>query len=448
MRTALLLTVLGVLAISAPAAAMETLQARIDRAPPGSEIVVAGVASGPVVIRKPLRIVGAPGAAIDGGGQGTIVRIEAPGVILSRLTLRRSGRDLNTEDAGVFVGAPGVVLEDLALEEVLFGVNLKQAHGAVIRRLAVRGYDLPLSRRGDGVRLWYSYGVTLSELRLERVRDLLLWFARGTTLHAADVRRSRYGVHLMYADATRLLDGSFEDNAVGAYIMYSTGVRVEGNRFLRHRGSTGVGLALKESDDVLIRSNLLAGNHVGLYVDGTPRLLAARSEIIDNVIAGNEIGLQLLGSAGGNVIAGNVLDGNILQVRIDGGRRGGHRWSRGGRGNYWSDYAGLDLRRDGVGDTPYRARQWFESLSDRIPELAWLRGSIAAAAVDFAARALPIFAPEVLLEDPRPLMRPKVPEAFRGAGASLPFAVVSLALTAVGLALMGAARSSSRRSAV
>jgi len=445
MRFLLGLAILGVLAISPAAAAAGSLQARIDQAPPGSEVVVAGVESGPVVIRKPLRMIGAPGAVIDGGGRGTIVRIEAPGVVLSRLTLRRSGRDLNAEDAGIFLGAPGAVLEDLALEDVLFGVNLKQAHGAVIRRFTVRGYDLPLSRRGDGVRLWYSNGVTLSDLRLERVRDLLLWFARGTTLYAADVRHSRYGVHLMYADATRLLDGHFEDNAVGAYIMYSTGVRVEGNRFLRHRGSTGVGLALKESDDVLLRGNLLAGNHVGLYLDGTPRLLTARSEIVDNIIAGNETGMQLLGSAARNVITGNVLDGNVLQVRIDSGRADANRWSRGGRGNYWSDYAGLDLRRDGVGDVPYRARQWFESLGERIPELAWLRGGIAAAAVDFAARALPIFAPEVLLEDPHPLMRADIPESFRGAGASLPFALVSLMLTAAGLAAVAAARSGSRR---
>jgi nitrous oxidase accessory protein len=251
----------------------------------------------------------------------------------------------------------------------------------------------------------------------------------------------------MAADATRLLGGHFEDNAVGAYVMYSTGVRVEGNRFLRHRGSTGVGLALKESDDVLVRANLLAGNHVGLYVDGTPRLLGSRSEILDNVIAGNETGIQLLGSAARNVIAGNVLDGNALQVRAEGGRAGANRWSRGGRGNHWSDYAGLDLDGDGVGDQPYRARQWFEALEDRMPELAWLRGSIAAAAVDFAGRALPIFAPEVLLEDPHPLMRADVPATFRGAGPSLPFAAVSLALTAAGLAAMGAARPRSRRTA-
>jgi len=447
MRRLTIALIMGMLAAIVPSAyaAEGTLQSRIDQARPGSEIVVRGVQRGPIVVRKPLRIAGTPGAVIDGGGSGTIVRIEAPGVALSRLTLRRSGRDLNTEDAGVFIGAPGALLEDLVLEDVLFGLNLKRAHGARIRRVSVRGYDLPLSRRGDGVRLWYSHGVTLSHLRLDRVRDVLLWFAQGSVLHALEVRGSRYGVHLMYADATRLLDGHFEGNAVGAYVMYSTGVRVEGNRFLRHRGTTGVGLAFKESDNVLIRSNLLAGNHVGLYLDGTPRALTSTSEILDNVIAGNETGMHLLSSASRNVIAGNILDGNALQVRIDGGPAGANTWARGGRGNYWSDYAGMDLRRDGIGDAPYRARQWFEALGDRIPELGLLRGSTAVAAVDFATRVLPLFAPQVLVEDTHPLMRAAVPAVFRGGGPSLSFALTSLCLIVAGLAALAGARPRPRR---
>lgn len=413
------------------------LQARLDAAPAGAVIVIHGRHEGGVVIRKPLRLEGAsPGAVIDAGGRGTVVRIEAPGVALRGLILRGSGIELNTEDAGVFVGAPGALLEDLVIEDVLFGVNLKAAHGAVMRRVSIRGKDLPLSRRGDGVRLWYSDGVVMTELQLEQVRDILLWYTRHATLHRLDVRRSRYGVHGMYADQVRVLESTFEDNAVGGYLMYSTGVEVLGNRFLRHRGSTGVGLAFKESDGVTVRGNLIAGNATGMYLDGTPRVASSGALFTGNVIAGNDTGLQLLSSASGNVIAGNVWDHNGIQVRVDGGAQTGNTWAQGGRGNYWSDYAGVDLRGDGVGDQPYRVRLWFEALSDRVPELRFLAGSLAVSAVDFAARALPVFAPQVILEDPRPLTRAAVPEEFRHAGWSLPFALAAGLLAGLGAAAL------------
>jgi nitrous oxidase accessory protein len=216
--------------------------------------------------------------------------------------------------------------------------------------------------------------------------------------------------------------------------MYSTGVRVEGNRFLRHRGATGVGLAFKESDDVVVRDNLLSGNHVGLYVDGTPRVADGQCEITANVIAGNETGLVLLSSASGNLITGNRFDANARQVRVAGGGQAANSWTRAGRGNYWSDYAALDADGDGVGDTPYRAREWFEGLEDRVPEAPLLWGSVAVAAVDFAAQLLPIFPPRLLVEDPAPLMNAPVPPNHRGRAASPAFALASLGLAALGLA--------------
>ena len=445
-QSLILITVMSAVFLHPGYAAAASLQARIEAAPAGAVVVVRGRLEGGVVIRKPLQLVGEPGAVLDAGGRGTVVRIESPGVSVRGLTLRGSGIELNTEDSGIFVGAPGAVLEDLVLEDVLFGVNLKAAHGALIRRVVIRGKDLPLSRRGDGIRLWYSNAVVLTDLRLDRVRDVLLWYSRGSTLHRLDVRRSRYGVHFMYADEVRVLDSHFEDNAVGGYIMYSTGVEVAASRFLRHRGTTGVGLAFKESDRVVVRGNLIAGNFVGLYVDGTPRVAASGAEFTDNVIAGNETGLQLLSSASGGVIAGNVWDHNGVQVRVDGGAQTGNAWTRNGRGNYWSDYTGLDLRGDGIGDQPYRPRLWFEALGDRVPEMRFFAGSLATAAIDFAARVLPIFAPEVLLEDARPVTRIEIPAEFRAAAPSVPFALGSLALAALGgLALAAAAPRSRRR---
>ncbi|MDQ7801410.1 MAG: nitrous oxide reductase family maturation protein NosD [Armatimonadota bacterium] len=410
-----------------------SLQALVDAAPAGSEVVVRGVVRGPVVIRKPLRLVGEAGAVVDGGGQGTVVRVEAPYVYVARLALRNSGSELNTEDAGVFVGAPGVVLEDLVLEDVLFGLNLKQAHRAVVRRVRMSGKPLPLNRRGDGVRLWYSQRVTLTDVQVEGMRDVLLWFTEDSVLHRLRVRGSRYGVHYMYAHRTPLLDSTLEGNAVGAYIMYSTGVRVEGNRFLHNRDVPGVGLAFKESDAVVVRRNAVVGNHVGLYLDATPMGGDGRGRFEDNVVAGNGVGAVLLSNVTGNTFTGNVFEANGETVRTEGGANARNRWWESGRGNWWDGYAGLDLNGDGVGDYPYRLRRWFESVADTVPTSRVLHGSAAVAALERAAQAVPLFPPHVVVEDQYPLVRAPVPAEFLHTERSGAFAAASAAVAAVGV---------------
>ncbi len=379
-----------------PAAASPRLQDLVDAAPAGSEVVVRGVVRGPAVVRKTVRLVGEPGAMVDGGGEGTVVRVEAPGVYLGRLRIRGSGSELNTEDAGVYVGASGAVLEDLELEDVLFGLNLKQAHGATVRRVRISGKPLPLNRRGDAVRLWYSQRVTLTEIQVERTRDVLLWFTEDSVLHRLHVRGSRYGVHYMYAHRTPLLDSSLEGNAVGAYVMYSSGVRVEGNRFLHNRDVPGVGLAFKEADVVVV----------------------------------------LLSNVAGNTFVGNVFEANGETVRTEGGSNAQNRWWEAERGNAWDGYAGLDLDGDGVGEFPYRLRRWFEEVTDTVPAARILHGSPAVTALERAAQAVPLFPPQVVLEDPHPLVRTQVPEEFRHTDRSLAFALASAgvaALAAVGV---------------
>jgi nitrous oxidase accessory protein len=424
-----------------PAAASPRLQDLVDAAPAGSEVVVRGVVRGPVVVHKPLRIVGGPGAVVDGGGEGTVVRVEAPGVYLGRMRIRGSGSELNTEDAGVYVGAPRAVLEDLELEDVLFGLNLKGAHGSVVRRVRISGKPLPLSRRGDAVRLWYSRGVTLSDVRVENMRDVLMWFTEDSVLHRLEVRGSRYGVHYMYAHRTPLLDSSLEGNAVGAYIMYSTGVRVEGNRFLHNRDVPGVGLAFKESDAVVVRRNAVVGNAVGIYLDATPLGGEGRGRFEDNVVAGNGVGLVVLSNVAGNTFVGNVFQSNGETVRTEGGSNAQNRWWEAGRGNAWDGYAGLDLNGDGVGEFPYRLRRWFEAVTDTVPAARILHGSPAEAALERAAQAVPLFPPQVVLEDPRPLVRAEVPEEFRHLDRSSAFALASAGIAALAAAgVWGACR--------
>jgi nitrous oxidase accessory protein len=77
-----------------------------------------------------------------------------------------------------------------------------------------------------------------------------------------------------------------------------------------------------------------------------------------------------------------------------------------GQGNYWSDYAGFDADGDAIGDLPYAAKSLFDTLTGAHPELRLFQLSPAVDALDLAAKAFPLFAPQPRLTDPAPLMQP------------------------------------------
>ena len=51
-----------------------------------------------------------------------------------------------------------LTIENNRLEDVLFGVYLKNAPGSILRNNVVLSKDLEIGRRGDGIKVWYSAG--------------------------------------------------------------------------------------------------------------------------------------------------------------------------------------------------------------------------------------------------------------------------------------------------
>ncbi|MHB1427057.1 MAG: nitrous oxide reductase family maturation protein NosD, partial [Gemmataceae bacterium] len=382
-----------------PQDAAKALDQALEKAAPGDTIVLrGGVHRGPVLLRKSIRLVGEEGAVLDGGGCGTVVQLEAPGIQLKGLTIRNSGDLLANEDAGVLVAAPGVHVEENRFEDVLFGVYLRQARDSVVRGNRFHGKALPVPRRGDLIRLWYSDGATVEDNRVRGGRDVVLWFSNHLTIRGNTVEGGRYGVHFMYCHDALVTGNRLTDNSVGAFLMYSRGLRLENNWIAENRGPSGYGIGLKDMDDSVTDNNVLAGNRAGLFLE------QVRGRFEHNLIAGNDRGIVLFPSARGNRFADNTFVENGEQVVVEGGS--GLMTSNTFAGNFWSDYRGGDADGDGFGDSAYRPARLFERLSDRNSSLRLFAGSPSAEALDFAARLLPIFAPQPKFIDPHPRMTP------------------------------------------
>ncbi len=425
-------------AVRAPAAPAQLgdIGKRIAAAAAGDTIYVeTGVYREHLRIDKPIHLVARGLAILDGGGSGDIVEITAPDCTVKGFTIRNTGIDLDKENAAVRVLAPRATLEDNILEDILFGIDLRESPDSVVRGNTIGGKKLDIARRGDGLRLWRSDRAVVEHNVIHDGRDAILWYSTGVQVRHNRGHDCRYGLHLMFSDQVTITENEFSNNSVGIYLMYSTGVELRQNRLIGNRGPSGYGIGLKETDQFSVRENLIVGNRAGVYIDGSPFTDNKPGEFTRNTLAYNDVGITFLPSARGNELTDNNFIDNIDQVSVAGrGSLEANRFWKGERGNFWSDYTGYDQNRDGVGDFVHESQSFFENLMDKEPALRLFLFSPAQQAIEFVGRAVPAVRPEPKFTDEVPLMRPVSVVFTTAAGAGPP---AGFTLAASGLALLG-----------
>lgn len=380
------------------------LQAMIDAAEPGATINVPSGVYGPIRTDKPVKLIGQNWPVIDGGGLSDCVVLVGGASEIRGFVIRNSGEDLDKESTGLRVMGRGAIIENNRFENVLFGVDLKAAPDCIVRGNTIGSKPLDVARRGDALRLFRSNNCLIENNTIENGRDALLWYSNKVVVRGNVSRNNRYGFHMMFANDVTLENNDISNNSVGIYVMYGRNFTIRNNRLHKNRGPSGYALGLKEIEAYHIDSNVMTGNRVAIYVDGSPfTRKPGKAFIENNTIACNDAGFALLPSVKGNQIRSNTMSDNIEQVAILGrGGVEGNDFS----GNYWSDYTGYDANHDGVGDQPYAARKLFESLIDNEPKLRLLIYSPAHNAIEFIGRAIPAIQPESKFSDPTPLMNP------------------------------------------
>ncbi|MEW8598820.1 MAG: right-handed parallel beta-helix repeat-containing protein [Candidatus Thiodiazotropha endolucinida] len=150
------LILIGLL-MAVPVKALPPLQLFVDLTPLGKTLrLIPGSYSGPVVINKPIVIEGGGEVTVDSEGVGTVMTIKSDHVAVRGLHLTGSGTSYNAMDAGVLIEANEVIFEDNRLDDVLFGIHIKQGNANTIRNNTVTSKPFEPSLRGEGLRIWYG----------------------------------------------------------------------------------------------------------------------------------------------------------------------------------------------------------------------------------------------------------------------------------------------------
>ena len=381
----------------------EDLQAAISALPAGSTLrLSSGTHRGHIRIDRPIELAGEPGATIDGSGTGTVVAIIADDVWIHDVRVTGGGSQPQGDDSAIMAAGDRFRVERVAIDDVYLGIDVRSGDDGVLRGCTVLGDPKkPFGLRGDGIRLWETTGTLVEENRLEHVRDLVVWYSDDNRVRGNVVRGSRYGTHLMHTTGNRIWDNRYEDNVVGVFVMYSDALELEGNVVVGSHGEAGVGLGFKESSGVVARGNTLVGDTTAIYLDTTPHRAHSYARFERNLVGANEVALRFHGRSDGAAFTDNDFRGNRTLAQVDGRvRLDAVRFEH----NHWSDYAGYDLDGDGIGDVEFEAREVSAYIVERFPEFRYFVGTPAQALVELFARAFPMFAPETLFSDPRPVL--------------------------------------------
>src|SRR5262245_35521864 len=406
MRTLLLLTaVAGVLRGQqidvGPRSAVHSITVAVALARPGSRIVVhAGIYRQPtIVIDKAVEIVGEGRPVLDGEGQRGLLLVTADDVTVRGLVLRNVGSSFVEDRAAIRVTqARGCAIEDNRVENGFFGIYLSNASDCRIERNVLRATAKTETASGNGIHLWSSRRITISNNEISGHRDGLYFeYVQHSVIECnRSEGNNRYGLHFMYSDDCRYLDNVFRRNGSGVAVMFTKRMEMVANRFEDNWGAAAYGLLLKEITDSRLTGNVFRRNTTALLADGASRLVAE-----DNAFVGNGWAVKLDANTQDARFERNEFTGNTFDVASN-----SREQSTTFAGNYWDEYRGYDLNHDGVGDVPHRPVRLFSMLvAHNQPSLILLRSAFVSL-LDAAERVLPALTPE-MLADASPAMRPR-----------------------------------------
>ncbi|MCU0633703.1 MAG: nitrous oxide reductase family maturation protein NosD [Gemmatimonadaceae bacterium] len=283
--------------VVSPAGPIARVQDGIAAVARGGVVVIApGVYREPtILVRQPVRLEGQPGAILDGAGARAILAIGADSVSVRGLTFRNTGRSQVEDRAALRVTeAIDCTIADNTFIDTFFGIYLAKVDGCLVRGNRLTGPAGSQMLTGNGIHLWSSRRVTVTDNVIRRHRDGIYFeFAReGVARNNVSSGMHRYGLHFMFSDSCRYEDNRFVDNSAGVAVMYSNRVVMRGNDFSRNRGPAAYGLLLKDISDSELRDNRFRDNSVGLHLEG-----ASRNVIRGNRFEGNGWGVRMMADA-------------------------------------------------------------------------------------------------------------------------------------------------------
>lgn len=350
-----------------------------------------------IIIDKPLTLLGESYPIIDGQDQGEIIRIESDSVTVDGLFIINVGTSYTTDYAAIrVVKSENYLIQNVVLEKLFFGIYLEKSNNGRVYNNKIIGDAVDEYNSGNGIQLWYSKNVVVDQNIVQGVRDgIYLEFSDFVTIkNNISTNNLRYGLHFMFSNDDIYTNNTFENNGAGVAVMFSKRIKMLNNTFRKNWGTAAFGMLLKEINDAEISGNTFEENTIGINIEGSNRIEYKNNNFIKNGWA-----VKVLGACYTNTFRNNNFLYNSFDISYN-SKMNDNVFDQ----NYWSEYTGYDLDKDGVGDVPYRPVKLFSYIVNRTPETIILLRSLFMDIIDFSEKVSPVFTPDKLL-DANPLMK-------------------------------------------
>lgn len=352
-----------------------------------------------LIITKAITLFTTENAQIDARGAAEdIFIVRSDNVQIKGFQLVNVGVSFLKEAAAIrLVHCKNVHILDNKIDSCFFGIYVEQAKNTIIANNQITGTFEDEASAGNAIHAWKGDALTIRGNFTTGHRDGIYFeFVNNSHIeNNISQYNLRYGLHFMFSNDDSYENNRFQDNGAGVAVMFSRNIIMKNNRFVHNWGGASYGLLLKEISDGSIEGNFFIKNTIGILAEGANRLI-----ISNNTFKLNGTAMDVKGNCLDNEILQNDFIANTFEV-VTNSKQNNNFFSE----NYWSNYSGYDLDRDGFGDIAYRPVNLFAKVTHEVPSATFLLHSPFVQLLEVGEKIFPQYIPKSLL-DKHPKIKP------------------------------------------
>lgn len=350
-----------------------------------------------LVIRNSIVILGIGWPVLDGENRYEIFTISADDVTISGLKMINTGiASINDISAISAIESRRLKILNNRFEKTFFGIHLANCSRSVIEGNVLHSNAQAEHQIGNGIHAWKCDSLIIKNNQVSGHRDGIYFeFVSNSRVEQNFSHHNmRYGLHFMFSHHDGYYDNTFRDNGAGVAVMYSKFVTMIDNHFEDNRGASSYGLLLKDIGDGFIVKNIFSRNTVGVFMEGT-----SRCSFDGNTFEENGWAAKIQANCDGNKFQKNNFHSNTFDISTNGSLVLNTMDY-----NYWDNYDGYDLDKNGIGDIPYHPVSLYSMVVEKMPASIMLWRSFLVYLLDKTEKVVPSITPNSL-KDLHPAMR-------------------------------------------
>ncbi len=372
----------------------KTIKSAIENAEDGDKVVVKkGIyKEGNIVIKKSIQLIGLDYPILDGENETEILTVNTSGVTIEGFQIQNVGTSYIEDRAGIrFERANNFVVRNNKLYNTFFGIYLAHSNDGIVEGNYVEGEAAKEMSSGNAIHIWYCKRVKVENNHVKKHRDGIYFEFVDNSLIQNNLSEEnlRYGLHFMFSNDDDYINNEFRNNGAGVAVMFSRRINMSENLFILNWGKASYGLLLKEIYDAEITNNRFVENTIGIFAEGSTRVNFLNNDFVNNGWA-----MKVSGGCLNNQVSKNNFISNSFDLSLN-----SSAYENSIDGNYWSEYSGYDLNRDGVGDIPHRPIKLFNYVLKKTPEAIVLMRSLFIDIINFSEKVSPVFTPANVLDN-------------------------------------------------